>query len=98
MSVPALPLSQKAKAYAVSFLLVLVIYLVIDLYVPLKHLLAGHPLSFERTQNYLQIQKKLPIILVIGLALGKKRMDKKTQALRQRAEQEKHNMSPATAE
>ncbi|MBA9076625.1 hypothetical protein [Rufibacter quisquiliarum] len=81
MSVPTLPLPQKIKAYAASFLLVLLIYVVIDLYVPLKHLFVGEPLSFQEAFTYINLQSKWPIILIIGLLMGRNSVRKKERAL-----------------
>ncbi|KAA3436131.1 hypothetical protein [Rufibacter hautae] len=81
MAAPALSPKEKTKIYLTSFLLVLVIYMVIDLYVPIKKMIAGHDFAFSELIAHLQLPKKAPFIVLITWLMSMSRIEKKTKAL-----------------
>ncbi|WP_210486691.1 hypothetical protein [Rufibacter aurantiacus] len=81
MSEPTLPLKEKLKICLLSFLLTLAIYLVIDLYVPAKKLLAGEEMGFSELVTHFQFYKKAPFIVAITVLMSVNNIKKKTKAL-----------------
>ncbi|WP_205501609.1 hypothetical protein [Rufibacter psychrotolerans] len=78
MSAPTIPLKEKLTIYLGAFLLTLTIYLVIDLYVPIKHLVAGQRMSLPEVMTHLQFYKKAPFILLITFLMGRSTIRKRT--------------------
>ncbi|ALI99412.1 hypothetical protein [Rufibacter tibetensis] len=81
MPAPVLTIKDKIKIFIKSFLLVLVIYVVIDLYVPIKMMIAGHDFAFSELVSHLQLHKKAPFIVLITWLMSISSFKKKTKAL-----------------
>ncbi|RNI33176.1 hypothetical protein EFA69_01805 [Rufibacter immobilis] len=81
MAVPSIPLKEKVLICLGSFLLTLTIYLVIDLYTPLKQLLAGQKMTFSEVMAHFQLQKKALFIGVITVLVSRITIRKRNQKL-----------------
>lgn len=62
-------------------LLTLAIYLVIDLYVPAKKLLAREEMSFSELVTHFQFYRKAPCIMAITVLMSVNHIKRKTKAL-----------------
>ncbi|MFB9865354.1 hypothetical protein [Rufibacter immobilis] len=81
MAAPSIPLKEKILVCLGSFLLTLTIYLVIDLYTPIKQLLAGQQMTFSEVMAHFQLQKKALFIVVITVLMSRITIRKRNQKL-----------------
>ncbi|QHL88637.1 hypothetical protein GU926_14850 [Nibribacter ruber] len=87
-----LPLQEKLIIIGKSLLLVLLIYTVIDLYEPIKKVLAGGSVTGAEVLSHIEVLEKWPIVAIITLLMANTSIKKKTKAL-----QEAQLSSPETA-
>ncbi|RNI26200.1 hypothetical protein [Rufibacter latericius] len=81
--VPTLSLKEKLIIIGKALLLGLVIYTVIDLYVPLKRLLSGDGITFAEALSYIETHKKLHIIALITFFMARSSIKKRNKALQE---------------
>ncbi len=53
-----------------TMLLMSACFIIIDLYVPLKHFLFGERLMLSEILSYIKMQQHLPIIIAVSIALS----------------------------
>jgi hypothetical protein len=80
---PSLSLQEKLLIIGKSLLLVVVIYTVIDLYVPIKKLLFGDGITWKETISHLEVLEKWPIVAIITALMANNSIKKKTKALQE---------------
>lgn len=57
------------KGLLITTLILMAIFILADLYTPVKRLLFGDKLSFNEIIAYIKIQKQLPVLIAASVAL-----------------------------
>ncbi|QIA09486.1 hypothetical protein [Draconibacterium halophilum] len=57
------------KGLLITALILIAVFILMDLYTPIKKLLFGDNLGFNEIITYIKIQKQLPIIIAASVAL-----------------------------
>ncbi|GAA4312791.1 hypothetical protein GCM10023183_32000 [Nibribacter koreensis] len=63
--------------------MVVVIYTVIDLYIPVKKILFGEVITWKETISHLEVLEKWPIVAIITALMANNSIKKKTKALQE---------------